>query len=274
MKKIAIQGLKGSFHHEAALHYFGSSIELDECETFSQVADQVLHSKVDFGLMAIENSLAGSIIPNYGLLRQKGLTIVGEIVLRVRMNLMVLNGTSLDEVKEIHSHQMAIRQCSAFLQRHTQLKIVEAFDTAGSAQFIKEKKIDHVAAIASELAAETYGLTIVQKGIENEESFTRFLVLSRESLNANSSVDKASLYLEAVHQSGSLARVLTVISNQGINLSKLQSHPVSGRDRTYGFFMDLEFDSPHQLESAMKNLQELTEVLDVLGIYKKGKTHE
>lgn len=271
-KKVAIQGLKGSFHHEAAQHYFGAQVVPVECETFPEVVGMVLKSEVDFALMAIENSLAGSIIPNYSLLRQKELSICGEIILRVRMNLMVYNNTTLNDVKEIHSHQMAIRQCSTFLQIHPSVKIVESFDTAGSAQFIRENKLKHVAAIASAEAAKTYGLSIIEKGIENEESFTRFLVLSKEDISAD--FNKASLYIETAHEPGSLASVLNVISEHGINLSKLQSHPVSGRKRTYGFFIDLEFDSIDQWHKTKAALQGITEVLDVLGIYKKGKTYE
>lgn len=272
-KRIAIQGLKGSFHHEASLHYFGNQIIPVECETFPEVVDKVRTSKVDFALMAIENSLAGSIIPNYALLRQKGLTICGEIILRVKMNLMVYNGTKLSDVSEIHSHQMAIRQCSSFLQKHPSLKIVEAFDTAGSAQFIQENKQKHVAAIASVEAAKAYGLTIIERGIENQESFTRFLVLSSKK-TAEDNLNKASLYLETAHEPGSLAKVLNAISEQRINLSKLQSHPVSGRERTYGFFIDLEFDSPDQWQTTRNSLQNSAVILDELGIYKKGKTYE
>jgi len=274
MNKIAIQGLKGSFHHEAALHYFGDQIVLEECGTFPEVPECVVHATADYGLMAIENSLAGSIIPNYALLRQGGLTIVGEIILRVKMNLMVYNGASIGDIKEIHSHQMAIRQCSSFLQKQQSIKVVEAFDTAGSAQHIKENQLNYVAAIASSLAAKTYGLSILLAGIENQQSFTRFLVLSNKKNQHEAGLNKASLYLETAHRPGSLAEVLAVISGQGINLSKLQSHPVSGRDRTYGFFIDLEFAALSQFDQIRDELGKKTEVMNVLGIYKKGKTHE
>ena len=273
MKKIAIQGLKGSFHHEAALHYFGDQITLNECETFRDVTNQVSNGAADFGLMAIENSLAGCIIPNYSLLRKGGLTICGEVILQVKMNLMVYNGTGISDIEEIQSHQMAIRQCSTFLDQYQTLKVVESFDTAGSARFIKENRLVHIAAIASSLAAKTYDLTIIRERIENKESFTRFLVLTNGS-NQIYDTNKASIYLETRHEPGALANVLSVISNLGINLSKLQSHPVSGWERTYGFFIDLEFTTSNQWDQVIPELSELSEVLEVLGVYKKGKIYE
>ncbi|WP_421763879.1 prephenate dehydratase [Ekhidna sp.] len=274
MNRIAIQGLKGSFHHEAALHHFGDQIILNECETFRDVVNQVLESEADFGLMAIENSLAGCIIPNYALLRKGGLTICGEVILQVKMNLMVYNGTNITDVAEIESHQMAIRQCSNFLDNHEKLRVVESFDTAGSARHIKENKLSQVAAIASSLAAKTYDLTILQSGIENKESFTRFLVLTKAPNQADEETDKASIYLETKHEPGALAKVLTAVSDLGVNLSKLQSHPVSGWERTYGFFMDLEFSDSGQESKVFQELASLSEVIENLGVYKKGKIYE
>ena len=273
-KKVAIQGLKGSFHHEAARNYFGNEIELVECETFQDVVQNVKEANSAFGIMAIENSLAGSIIPNYALLRQQEITICGELTLRVKMNLMALSGRTLLDISEVHSHQMAIRQCSTFLQLNPGFKVVESFDTAGSAADIHERKLKETAAIASELAAETYGLHILARGIEdNQRSYTRFLVLSRNDLDV-SGADKASLYLETAHEVGALAFVLSKISDKKINLSKLQSHPVPHSKGAYGFFVDLEFDSTNQLNELLENLKPETEVLDCLGIYKKGETYE
>ncbi|WP_420576725.1 prephenate dehydratase [Ekhidna sp.] len=274
MKKIAIQGLKGSFHHEAARNYFGSEIELVECEAFHDVVQNVKGADSDFGIMAIENSLAGSIIPNYALLRHPGISICGELTLRVKMNLMALSGRTLLDISEVHSHQMAIRQCSSFLQLNPGLKVVETFDTAGSAADIREKQSQSTAAIASELAAETYGLHILARGIEdNQRSYTRFLILSKHGLEV-SDANKASLYLETAHEVGALASVLSIISDKQINLSKLQSHPVPNQKEAYGFFLDLEFTARTKLTELLKNLESVTQVLDCLGIYKQGKTYE
>lgn len=274
MKKIAIQGLKGSFHHEAARNYFGNEIELVECEAFHDVVQIVKGADSDFGIMAIENSLAGSIIPNYTLLRHPGITICGDLTLRVKMNLMALSGRTLLDISEVHSHQMAIRQCSSFLQLNPKLKVVETFDTAGSAADIHERQLQGTAAIASELAAETYGLHILAKGIEdNQRSYTRFLILSKHGLEV-SDANKASLYLETAHEVGALASVLSKISDGNINLSKLQSHPVPHSKGAYGFFVDLEFENKNQLDELLENLKSVTEKLDCLGIYKKGKIYE
>lgn len=274
MKKIAIQGLKGSFHHEASLHYFGNKLTLIECETFRDVVNHVRGGHSDFGLMAIENSLAGCIIPNYALLRQGGLTICGEIILQVKMNLMVYNGARMSDVMEIQSHQMAIRQCSNFLDKYPALKVVESFDTAGSARHIRENRLGQIAAIASSLAAKTYNLTILQERIENSESFTRFLILAKDKYQFQGDRNKASIYLETRHEPGALNKVLASMSNLGINLSKLQSHPVSGWKRTYGFFMDLEYSVSGQLDQAIPELLKLSEVLEILGVYQKGKIYE
>ena len=166
-QRVAIQGLRGSFHHEASCHFFGKNIELAECTTFRDVVDAVVTKRADTALMAIENSLAGCIIPNYNLLRSSPVEVIGEVGLRVKMNLMALPGTTISQIEEAHSHQMAIRQCGGFFQKHPKMKVVEAFDTAGSAKHIKGNNLRNIAAIASQQAAHEYGLEIIQEGIED-----------------------------------------------------------------------------------------------------------
>ncbi|MEO1254525.1 MAG: prephenate dehydratase domain-containing protein, partial [Bacteroidota bacterium] len=203
MKLIAIQGLKGSFHHEASNHFFKDDFMLVECETFLEVADAVTEGKADFGVMAIENSLAGCIIPNYSLLRRAEVEVVGEVGLRVKLNLMALVETSLEQIQEAHSHQMAIRQCGNFFKDHKQIKLVEAFDTAGSAKMIGGEKRINTAAIAGSLAAEIYGLKIIQSGIEDHDlNYTRFLVIQKNGFQQVDHPNKVSIYFQTKHDAG------------------------------------------------------------------------
>ncbi|MEO9869024.1 prephenate dehydratase [Ekhidna sp.] len=273
-QKIAIQGLKGSFHHEAANHFFGNDIGLAECETFSEVMHGVTRGEVDHGLMAIENSTAGCIIPNYSLLRKNDVEVVGEVGLRVKLNLMTLEETSLDELEEAHSHQMAIRQCGNFFKDFQHIKLVEAFDTAGSAKMVRDKKMEKTAAIAGNLAAEEYGLKVIQAGIEDHElNYTRFLVIQKKGSEQVDNPNKVSVYFQTKHDPGSLSQVLGVISGLGINLGKLQSHPVPSKNSLYGFYATLEIQDRHQLEDLKRLMVRMTIQFEILGVYKKGETH-
>ncbi len=273
--KIAIQGVRGSFHHEASNHVFGKDISLVECKTFEDVTDSTNNGTADFGIMAIENSLAGCIIPNYNLLRQSGLEVCGEVGIRVKLNLLALEGDSMEDLKEIHSHQMALRQCASFLTTVNGTRIVEAFDTAGSAQYILENNLKGVASIAGNLAASEYRLNVIAAGIEDHKlNYTRFLVLKRnESDPISAEFNKTSIYFQTKHTPGSLAQLLSVISGLGINLSKLQSHPVPSKNSLYGFFATLDFDKVEQIEHLKILLEAMTIDYQILGIYKKGKTH-
>ncbi|MEO9483089.1 MAG: prephenate dehydratase domain-containing protein [Ekhidna sp.] len=276
MKKqhVAIQGLRGSFHHEASHHFFGDDIELCECETFADVVDSVVSETADAALMAIENSLAGCIIPNYGLLRSNPVEVCGEVGLRVKMNLMSLPGTDISNISEAHSHQMAIRQCGEFLEKHQHLKVVEAFDTAGSAKYIKDNKLQHVAAIASQQAAKEYGLEIIEAGIEDHLlNYTRFLVIRPNGKSVVENANKVSVYFQTPNDPGSLANVLTVISGIGINLGKLQSHPVPSKNSLYGFYATLEIEEASQLEDLNLLMNRMTIQFETLGIYRKGETY-
>lgn len=273
-EKVAIQGLRGSFHHEAAELYFHDTLQLIECETFKDVIDSVTSGTADTGIMAIENSLAGSIIPNYNLVRKNKVDIVGEVGLRVRMNVIALPGTSIDQIKETHSHQMALRQCATFFENHPEIKMVESFDTAGSVKEIAEQKLEGIAAIASQQAAKEYGMEIIKAGIEDHDlNYTRFLILRKQGGEPVEGANKVSVYFQTGHEPGSLAKTLTIISGLGINLGKLQSHPVPSKNTLYGFFATLEIQEPDQLRDLEIVMNRLTSDFEILGMYKKGTTH-
>jgi len=273
-KKVAIQGLRGSFHHEAADLYFSEAIQLVECETFQDVITETLSGSADIGIMAIENSLAGSIIPNYNLIRKNAVEIIGEVGLRVRMNVIAQVGTQLADIKEIHSHQMAIRQCGGFFKDYPAIKIVEAFDTAGSVKKLAEEKLQNIGAIASQQAAKEYGMAIIKAGIEDHNlNYTRFLILSKKGGEPIPEADKVSIYFQTSHEPGSLAQTLTIISGLGINLTKLQSHPVPSKNTLYGFFATLQINELAQLHDLTTIMNRLALTFEILGIYKKGETH-
>lgn len=274
-KRVAIQGLKGSFHHQAANHFFGESIDLCENETFQDVVGAVTSSEAEVGLMAIENSLAGCIIPNYALLRSSPIEVCGEVGLRVKMNLMALPGANVSDLTEVHSHQMAIRQCGGFFQKNKRMKVVEAFDTAGSAKNINDNQLKNTAAIASDLAAMEYNLEILEEGIEDHSlNYTRFLVVCAQGKSQVEEPNKVSVYFQTKNEAGALANTLTIISGLGINLSKLQSHPVPSKNSLYGFYTTLEIEDRTQLEDLNKIMHRMTIQFEILGVYRKGETHE
>ena len=271
---IAIQGLRGSFHHEVTHHYFNDEVVLVECETFPEVVKSVINGKADKGVMAIENSLAGCILPNYSLLRHEPIEVVGEVGLRVKLNVMALPGTQHSEIEEVHSHQMALRQCGNFFNAYPHIKMVEVFDTAGGARNIKENNLKNIAAIAGELAASEYGLEVIQKGIEDHElNYTRFLVVQKKGEKQPDDPDRVSIYFQTKNDPGSLAQILTIISGLEINLGKLQSHPVPSKNSSYGFYATLEIDEISQLKDLGSIMQRLTLQFEILGVYKKGETH-
>ena len=272
--RIAIQGYEGSFHQEAARHFFGKGVEAIPCDTFRDVI-KIASSKSesDGGVMAIENSIAGSILPNYNLLQKSNLKVTGEVYLHIKQNLMVNPGVKLEDIKEVHSHTMALQQCYDFLDRY-KWKLVETDDTALSAKHIHQHKSKHIAAIASKLAADLFELNIIAPNIHTlKNNYTRFLVLQPE--DAALPVDganKASVNFHTDHSRGSLAKVLTKISEGGINLSKLQSFPIPGSDFKYSFHADMEFDSIGQFEKVIEEVKGITEQLKIYGVYQRGKT--
>jgi prephenate dehydratase len=272
-KKISIQGFEGSFHQVAARQFFGNEVETICCSTFREVVNIASDkNKSNGGIMAIENSLAGSILPNYNLLQKSQLKIVGEIYLHINQNLLINPGVKLEDIREVHTHPMALLQCMDYLEKHN-WKLIETEDTALSAKHIHQHRSKHIAAIASKLAAELYDLNIVASNIHSlKNNYTRFLVLEiPESAKDVDNADKASITFHTGHSKGSLAKVLTKIAEGDINLSKLQSFPIPGSDWKYSFHADMEFTTSEQFNKVIKNIKPLTEALRIYGVYKKGK---
>lgn len=269
-KKIAIQGYEGSFHQVAAQEFFGVDTRVIPCATFREVVKVASNKKEsNGGIMAIENSIAGSILPNYTLLQKSNLQIVGEVYLRIQQNLLVNPGVRLEDIKEVHSHPMALLQCIDFLEQYN-WKLIETEDTALSALHIHKKKSQHIAGIASALSADLFELEILAPNIHTQkDNYTRFLVLQKEHVTIEGA-NKASINFQTNHTKGSLARVLSKISEEGINLSKLQSMPIAGTNFKYSFHADLEFDTIKQFNKALKSIHSLTEEVKVYGIYKNG----
>ena len=273
--KISIQGYEGSFHQLAAQKFFGKAVNVLPCATFSQVVKIAGNEKEsDGGVMAIENSIAGSILPNYQLLHNSSLTIVGEVYLQINQNLVVNPGVRLEDIREVHSHPMALLQCTDYLEQYPHWKLIESEDTALSAKHIHQHRNKHAAAIASTLAAELFELNIIAPKIQtNKNNYTRFLVLQREaSSNQIKDADKASLNFQTDHSQGSLAKVLTKIADGNINLSKLQSFPIAGSNWKYNFYADMEFETADQLYRVIETIKPLTNKLKIQGVYKRGKT--
>jgi prephenate dehydratase len=270
MKKVSIQGFEGSFHQIAAQEFFGKEIEIVPCATFREVVNLTKTKETDAGVMAIENSIAGSILPNYNLLQKSNLKVTGEIYLPIRQHLLVNPGVGFEDIREVHSHPMAIQQCLDYLVQYN-WKLVETEDTALSAKFIHQQKKKHTAAIAGQLAAELFELEIIAENIHTEKNnYTRFLVLQRNMVPVENP-DKASISFKTDHSKGSLARVLTKIAEGGINLSKLQSFPIPGSNWKYNFHADMELESEKQFHDVMKKIEPLTEEIKIYGLYKNGK---
>ncbi|GET26348.1 prephenate dehydratase [Prolixibacter sp. NT017] len=271
MKKISIQGIKGSFHEDAARKYFGEDVEIVECRTFRKVCELLDRDEVDGAVMAIENSIAGSLLANYALLHDFHLHIVGEIYLHIQMNLMVYPGTKFDDIQEIHSHPIALRQCSEYIDQHFgEIKLQEKSDTAGAAQELAREKYNNVAAIGNQRSADIYGLEILDKGIEtNKKNYTRFFILSKHN-NPIAGTNKASISFQCGHYYGALAKVLTIFGDNQINLTKIQSIPILGKPNEYSFHVDLEYDSEDNYERAIHLVLRNVSSLAIMGEYRKG----
>jgi prephenate dehydratase len=255
----------------AALTYFNDPIETVECLSFHQLCESLKNGTSDYAVMAIENSIAGSILPNYFLLQDYHFNIIGELYLPIHMNLLVLPGTKLSDIKTIESHPMAIRQCTEFLHALNGVEIRESDDTALSAKRVKELKLKNTAAIANEFAAKKYGLQILEKRIEtHKKNFTRFLVLAKRS-NGKIESNKASLCFEVANEVGSLADALTTFKNNSINLTKIQSIPIIGRPSEYSIHIDVEWKRRKSYDTAMHEIMRQVKNLNVLGEYKKAK---
>jgi prephenate dehydratase len=270
---VAIQGDVASFHDLAAREFFKSTpIELFPCKTFKQVCIAVDTGKSDYGIIAIENSLAGSILPNYGLLENFPLQIIGEQYLHISHNLMVLPGQSIEEIRIVRSHPMALAQSSEFFERYPHLEPIESHDTAESAREISENKLTGVGAVASKPAAELFGLEILKSGIENlKDNYTRFFIVASKKQNIRIEGQKASLNFRISHQVGSLVQILALFKKHDINLTLIQSVPVPGKPDEYSFHVDLEWIMKDQFDEALQEVKAVAQEVYLLGIYKKGE---
>lgn len=271
--RVSIQGYEGSFHQVAAQQFFGAAVEVIPCATFREVVKIAANKKEsEGGVMAIENSIAGSILPNYNLLQKSNLKIIGEIYLPIKQQLLVNPGVKLEDIREVHSHHMAIQQCLEFLDKYD-WKLVETEDTALSAKLLHQHRSKHTAAIASKLAADLFELEVLAPNIHTMKSnYTRFLVLQPEGVALPiADANKASVNFHTDHSRGSLARVLSKIAEGGINLSKLQSFPIPGSDWEYSFHADMEFDALEQFNTVIDHIKPITAELKIYGVYKNGK---
>lgn len=271
-KKIAIQGIKGSFHHQVAEEYFQSELSLDECMSFENLVRSLKEKKTDKGVMALENSIAGSIIPNYALIDNHNLHIIGEHYLDIHMNLMVLKGQKIQDIKEVHSHPIALLQCAVFFEQYPHIKLVESADTAETAKRIQDENILGIGAVASPTAAKLYDLDILAAGIHTVKSNkTRFVIVKTQNTELpQDEINKASVKFELDDTAGSLATVLNVMNNCKLNLTKIQSMPIIETPFQYSFFVDVVFEKYKHYEKAKKILELMTTHFKVLGEYKKG----
>lgn len=268
--KVAIQGGLASFHDIAARRYFGEDITIDECGTFREVCEKIAGNTVDFGVIAIENKIAGSILLNYHWIDSLDLHIIGELYLPLQLDLLAQPGTTLDSVKEVVSHPMAIGQCQLFLAAHPQIRVTEYKDTSASAKLVKEHADKSLAVIGGNTLAITYGLETIRTAISDElQNYTRFYILTKHP-DYNEKANKASLTFHLQDSVGSLADVLAVLSNKGLNLSKIQSIPIPERINEYAFHLDVSFPDKPTLEAAISDIQPQTKHLKTLGIYESG----
>ncbi|MDD3108518.1 MAG: prephenate dehydratase [Alistipes sp.] len=274
IKRVAIQGYEGSFHHIVARAYYGAQIEIVPCATFREVARQVESGASDAGVMAVENSIAGTILPNLGILHNSHVQVVGEYYLHIRQNLMALPGTTLEQVREVWSHPMALLQCVDFLDAH-RWKLVETEDTARSAYEVAQRQLKGVAAIAGDLAAQLFGLEIVAPDIHAiKNNATRFLMLRSEHQPIDEQADKASLCFKTLHEHGSLLQVLKEMEDLDVNMTKLQSSPIPSEPWHYMFHIDLEFGSMKEYNRLIERMRRVTNELHVYGVYRKDALHK
>lgn len=278
MKRIAIQGGEGSYHEIAARAYFSEEeIEIVPCETFRDVFKSIDTDNDLLGLIAIENTIAGSLLQNHNLLRESGCLIIGEYKLRISHQFAVLPGQNILDIKDVHSHPIALMQCEDFLEENKHLLAVESDDTATSAKEIAEKKITGRAAICSRSAAEKYGLEILAESIEtNKRNFTRFLLIAKSDMayrmNLGMELNKSTIVFTLPHEEGSLSKVLTILSFYNINLTKIQSLPIIGREWEYQFYVALTFQNYERYRQALDAIKPLTREFKNLGEYREAKT--
>ncbi|MDT0559021.1 prephenate dehydratase [Ichthyenterobacterium sp. W332] len=273
IKTVAIQGIKGSFHHIVSKAYFGNLVDIVECLSFDAAVESLLVKDTNAVIMAIENSIAGSIIPNYALIDAHNLHIVGEYYLNVQHHLMALNDQSINDIKEVYSHPMALLQCKEFFKNQPHIKLIEDKDTAEVAKRISNNKLKGIAAIASDLAAELFNLNILAESIQTiKHNETRFVIVKRKNHEiSESEINKASLKFELDHQRGSLAAILNVMSDCKLNLTKIQSLPKIETPWKYAFFVDVTFTDYEDYKKAIAIMKIMAVEIKVLGEYKNAK---
>lgn len=273
MKKIAIQGIAGSFHEDAARTYFGEEqIEVIECKSFQSVCELIDADQVDIAVMAIENSIAGSILQNYSLIRDYHLRVIGEIYIHIQMNLMMLPGAKPKDITTLYSHPIAIRQCAEYIEKYyPNAKIRENQDTAASGKLLVDEQLTDAAAIGNLRTAELYGLNVVDKGIEsNKKNYTRFWILSKRGTQSPEN-NKASICFEVGHYYGALAKVLDIFAENKINLNRIQSIPILGKPNEYTIHVDIEWDAVENYEHAIHLILKNVSSLSILGEYVRGE---
>jgi prephenate dehydratase len=272
-KIIAIQGAEGSNHHKVARDFYGTSIALKECMSFDALVDSLLDASAKFGVMALENTIAGSIIPNYALIDSNNLHIIGEEYLNIHHHLMCLKGQKIENIKEVWSHPMALLQCKEFFKKYPHIKLVEDVDTADVAKRISNEKLVGIGAIAPKIAAEIFDLEIIEDEIQTiKENATRFVIVQTDAPNnKNEEINKASLKFQLNHKRGSLAAILNVLSDCKMSLTKIQSLPVIETPWKYSFFVDVTFENYKEYEKAKVILEIMAEEFKVLGTYKNGR---
>lgn len=270
--KIAIQGIKGSFHHIVAKDHFGQDAEIVECMSFAEMPKLLHNGKADLLVMAIENSIAGAILPNYALIDQHKLCITGEQYLSIQHNLMACKGQKIEDLHEVISHPMALLQCQRFFEPYPYIKLVEDQDTASAAQKIADRQLKGVAAIGSSIASEIYGLEILAMSIQTiKNNSTRFFVLSKWEVQQNEQNNKASIKFITNNDVGSLAGVLSILAKHRLNLSKIQSMPVIETPWKYAFFADFSFENYQDYQNALSEIKDKVAMLKILGEYTENK---
>ncbi len=269
---VAIQGIKGSFHHIVSQHYFDADVKIIECLSFDSTIEALLKKQCDVAIIALENSIAGSIIPNYALINDHNLQIVGEYYLDIQHHLMALPHQKITDITEVYSHPMALLQCKAFFKNHPHIKLIEDKDTAEVAQRIQSQKLTQVAAIASRLASEIFELEILAESIQTiKTNETRFVVVKRQDAEVSQNdINKASLKFELDHKRGSLAAILNVLSDCKLNLTKIQSLPKIETPWKYAFFVDVTFDNIADFEKAKSIVTLMATDFKILGAYKSA----
>jgi len=270
---VAIQGVKGSFHHIVSQQFFDKPVATIDCLTFDRVVDSLITQECDAAIMALENSIAGSIIPNYALIDKYNLHVVGEHYLDIQHNLMVLPNQSISDIKEVYSHPMALLQCKEFFREHPHIKLVEDKDTAEVAERIRKNNLKGIGAIASVMAADIFQLDILAYSIQTiKHNETRFAIVKRTNSEVlEQEVDKASLKFEANHKRGSLATILNVMSDCKLNLTKIQSLPIVETPWKYAFFVDVTFAQFEDFKKAKSLIEIMAENFKILGEYKNAK---